>query len=59
MTIDDAAQPDDDTAYSPASFTVEVFAYVLTPDIDEYDKHQAEIYLALDEVVTSSGVELA
>jgi len=47
------------SAYSAASFTVEVFAYVLTTDIDEYYKHQAELYLAIDEVVTSSGVELA
>ncbi len=47
------------SAYSAASFTVEIFAYVLTPDVDEYYKHQAEIYLAIDEVVTSSGVELA
>jgi MscS family membrane protein len=46
-------------AYSAASFTIEVFAYVLTLDIDEYYKHQAELYLAIDEVVTSSGVELA
>jgi MscS family membrane protein len=47
------------SAYSAAAFTVEVFAYVLTTDIDEYYKHQAELYLAIDEVVSSSGVELA
>jgi MscS family membrane protein len=47
------------SAYSAGSFTVEIFAYVLTPDIDEYYKHQAELYLAMDDVVASSGVELA
>jgi MscS family membrane protein len=47
------------SAYSAASFTVEIFAYILTPDIDEYYKHQAELYLAIDEVVASSSVELA
>lgn len=47
------------SAYSAASFTIEVFAYVLTPDIDEYYKHQAELFLAMDDVIASSGVELA
>jgi MscS family membrane protein len=47
------------SAYSAASFTIEIFAYVLTSDIDEYYKHQAELYLALDDVIASSGVELA
>jgi MscS family membrane protein len=46
-------------ACSAASFTVEVFAYVLTPDIDEYYKREAELYLAIDEAVTSANVELA
>ncbi|MBV9499098.1 MAG: mechanosensitive ion channel family protein [Acidobacteriaceae bacterium] len=47
------------SAYSAASFTVEIFSYVLTADIDEFYKHQAELYLAIDEVVASTGVELA
>jgi MscS family membrane protein len=46
------------SAYAAASFTIEIFAYVLTPDIDEYYQHQAELYLAIDEVVASTGVEL-
>jgi MscS family membrane protein len=46
------------SAYGAAAFTIEVFAYVLTTDIDEYYKHEAELFLALDDVVTSSGVEL-
>jgi len=32
---------------------------VLTSDIDEYYKQQTELYLAIDEVIASSGVELA
>lgn len=47
------------SAYSAASFTIEIFAYVLTSDIDEYYKHQADLFLALDEAVAASGVELA
>jgi MscS family membrane protein len=46
------------SAYSAESFTVDIFAYVLTTDIDEYYKHQAELFLAIDDVVSSSGVEL-
>jgi len=46
------------SAYSAASFTIEVFAYVRTREIDEYYKHQADLYLAIDEVVTGAGVEL-
>ncbi len=46
------------SAYSAASFTIEVLAYVLTQDIDEYYKHQAELYLAIDDVVASSNVDL-
>ena len=46
------------TGYSAASFTIEVFAYILTADLDEYYKYEAELYLAIDEVVKESGVEL-
>ena len=47
------------SGYAASSYTVEIFAYVKTPDIEEYYKHQAELYLAIDEVVTGVGVELA
>jgi MscS family membrane protein len=47
------------TAYSSASFSLEVFAYVLTSDVDEFYKIEAELFLAIDDVVTSLGVELA
>lgn len=47
------------SGYSAASFTIELFAYVRTSDIDEYYKRQAELYLAIDDAVASSNVELA
>ena len=47
------------SAYSAASFTIEVFAYVLTSDMNEFYKQQDELYLAIDEVVTSLNIELA
>lgn len=47
------------SAYSAAAFTIELFAYVLTSDIDQFYKRQAELYLKIDEVVTNTGVELA
>jgi MscS family membrane protein len=46
------------SAFAAASFTVEIFAYVRTADIDEYYKHQAELFLAIDDVVKGSGIEL-
>ena len=47
------------TGYGAASFTLEIFAYVRTRDINEYYKRQADLYLALDDAITASGVELA
>ena len=41
-----------------ASFAVEMFAYVLTADIDAFYKIEVELFLQINEVVTSSGVEL-
>ncbi len=46
------------TNYTAASFTIELFAYVLTSEVDEYYKHQASLYLAMEQVVSASGVEL-
>lgn len=46
------------SAYAAASFSIELFAYVLTPDINEFYKRQAELYLKIDDVVSASGVEL-
>ncbi len=47
------------SSYSAASFGVEIFAYVLTSDINEYYKVESELYFAVDDVITRSGVELA
>jgi hypothetical protein len=47
------------SGYSAASFTVEVFAYVLTSEMSAFYKQQDELYLAMDEVVTSLNIELA
>jgi hypothetical protein len=40
-------------------FTVDIFAYVLTADDDQYYKMQAELLLAIDEILTELKVELA
>lgn len=47
------------SGYSAASFALEIFAYVLTPDIDEFYKRQAELYLKIDDVLGAANVELA
>jgi MscS family membrane protein len=47
------------SGYSAASFTVEVFAYVRTADMSEFYQHQDELYMAIDDVLTSLGIELA
>jgi MscS family membrane protein len=47
------------SSYNSAAFGVEIFAYVLTDDIDAFYKVEAELFLAIDDVVTASGVELA
>lgn len=47
------------TGFDAASYKIELFAYVLTADIDEYYRHEADLFLQVNEVVTASGVELA
>jgi MscS family membrane protein len=46
------------TAITAAAFTIEIFCYVLTADIDDFHKIASELYLGIDGVVTSAGVEL-
>lgn len=41
-----------------ASFGLEIFAYTLTADIDEFYKIEADLFLAIDDLLASSGVEL-
>ena len=40
------------------SFSVEMFAYVLTADIDEFYKIEADLFLQINDLVTTAGVEL-
>ena len=40
------------------SFGLEIFAYTLTRDIDEFYKIEADLFLEIDELLASSGVEL-
>ena len=46
------------SALAAASFALEIFAYVRTDDIDKFYKIEAELFLAIDDALTSSGVEL-
>jgi hypothetical protein len=43
---------------SAASFAMEIFAYVLTTDIDEFYRIQIELFLSIDDVLSKSGIEL-
>lgn len=47
------------SALSAASFAMEIFAYVLTSDIDEFYKVEAELFLTIDDVLAANNVELA
>jgi MscS family membrane protein len=46
------------SGYSAASYAVEIFAYVRTIDLDVFYRHQAELFLAINQVVTETGVEI-
>jgi MscS family membrane protein len=41
-----------------ASFALEIFAYTLTSDIDEFYKIEADLFLKIDDALAASGVEL-
>ena len=41
-----------------ASFAVEIFVYVLTRDIDEFYKIEAELFMKIDDALSANGVEL-
>ncbi len=41
-----------------ASFNIEIFCYVLTPDIDEFYKTQGQLFLAINEAVQTAHLEL-
>jgi MscS family membrane protein len=46
------------SSYTSSSFGIEIFAYVLTRDINAYYKVEADLFLAIDDVITSVGIEL-
>src|SRR5579872_21851 len=40
------------------SFSIEIFCYVLTTDTMEFNKMQGDLFLAINQVVNNSGIEL-
>lgn len=47
------------TALAAASFSLEIFCYVLTEDIDEFYKIQGELLLTISDTLKANTVELA
>lgn len=47
------------TTLASASFSLEIFCYVRTADINEFYKIQGDLLLVINEVFKSSNVELA
>jgi len=41
-----------------ASFALEIFAYALTSDINEFYKTEADLFLKIDDALSANGVEL-
>ena len=41
-----------------AAFAVEMFAYVLSADIDTFYKIEAELFLEINQLVTNAGIDL-
>jgi MscS family membrane protein len=46
------------SALTAASYALEIFAYGLTSDIDQFYKLEADLFLAINDVIAASGVEL-
>jgi MscS family membrane protein len=46
------------TNLTAASFALEIFAYALTSDINEFYKIEADLFLKIDEALVANGVEL-
>jgi MscS family membrane protein len=44
--------------FTAASFNIEIFCYVLTPDIDHFYEIQGELLLIMNEVLSSSKIEV-
>ena len=47
------------SSLSAASFGLEIFAYARTADINEFYKIEADLFLEIDDALTSAGLELA
>ena len=47
------------TNLTAASFAMEIFAYALTTDINEFYRIEADRFLKIDDALTANGVELA
>jgi len=47
------------TGLTAAAFNMEIFCYVLTPDIDEFYKIQSELLLAINDAFQAAHLELA
>jgi MscS family membrane protein len=47
------------TGLTASSYAIEIFAYARTSDIHEYYKLEPGLFMAVDEVLTDAGVELA
>jgi MscS family membrane protein len=47
------------SALTATTMSLEIFAYTLTSDIDEFYKIEAELFLDIDATLISSGIELA
>jgi MscS family membrane protein len=41
-----------------AAFNIEIFCYVLTPDIDQFYKIQGELFLAINDALQTAHLEL-
>jgi MscS family membrane protein len=46
------------TALTAASFSIEVFCYILTPDINQFYKIQSELLLTINDALQAASVEL-
>lgn len=46
------------SSLTAASFALEIFAYALTSDIDEFYKIETDLFLGIDDAIAAAGVEL-
>lgn len=46
------------TGLTAATYAVEIFAYVLTPDVNAFYKVEVDLYVSINEVLSQQGVDL-